>query len=97
MAHMLQRRHEQTLSGHTADKGSEFMRFWKTINDVLKSRNLPDMLYGEARDWYHESRYFTDDHGFKVGAGGSVECPDCNWGFAPSAFRQHRREKHGEG
>jgi hypothetical protein len=27
---------------------------------------------------------------------GSVECPHCHWGFAPSAILNHIREKHGE-
>jgi hypothetical protein len=90
----LKTRHETTLAGYPADKGSEFMRFWKTVNDVLKSRNLPQMLYGEARDWYHENRYFTTDYGHKVGPGGSVECPHCHWGYAASAIDQHLREKH---
>jgi len=26
--------------------------------------------------------------------GGSVECPHCHWGFAPSVIAQHIREKH---
>jgi cytochrome c peroxidase len=25
---------------------------------------------------------------------GSVECPHCHWGFAPSVIEQHVREKH---
>jgi hypothetical protein len=25
---------------------------------------------------------------------GSVECPHCHWGFAPSVIEQHLREKH---
>lgn len=33
---------------------SPFMRFWKTTNDILRSRNLPEMLYGEARDWWKQ-------------------------------------------
>jgi hypothetical protein len=28
------------------------------------------------------------------GPSGSIECPHCHWGFAPSAFQQHLREKH---
>ena len=32
-----------------------------------------------------------------VGPGGSIECPHCHWGIAPSAFQQHVRKKHGEG
>jgi hypothetical protein len=27
---------------------------------------------------------------------GSVQCPHCRWGFAPSVIEQHIREKHGE-
>lgn len=29
-----------------------------------------------------------------VTPGGSVECPHCHWGFAPSVIDQHIREKH---
>jgi hypothetical protein len=32
----------------------------------------------------------------RVGSGGSVECPHCHWGFAPSVIEQHIREKHPE-
>ena len=56
---MLQSRYEQTYAAQP-DKGAAFMRFWKSVNDILKSRNLPDMLYGEARDWYNEQRYFGE-------------------------------------
>ena len=31
-----------------------FMQFWKTINGILKSRGLPEMLYGEARGWFDQ-------------------------------------------
>ncbi len=31
-----------------------FLQFWNTINQVLKSRGLPEMLYGEARDWWRD-------------------------------------------
>jgi hypothetical protein len=33
-----------------------FIEFWAAINAILKSRGLPEMLYGEARDWYREQR-----------------------------------------
>jgi hypothetical protein len=32
---------------------TQFVQFWKLINDILRSRGLPDMLYGEARDWWN--------------------------------------------
>lgn len=32
-----------------------FMAFWKVANDILKSHNLPEMAYGEARDWFRQS------------------------------------------
>lgn len=31
-----------------------FMRFWKTVNDILKSHSLPEMRYGEARGWWSQ-------------------------------------------
>ena len=33
----------------------DFLLFWKSVNDILRSRSLPEMLYGEARDWYNEA------------------------------------------
>ena len=35
-------------------KSTPFMRFWKTTNDVLKSRGVPEMFYGEARDTFEQ-------------------------------------------
>ena len=29
-----------------------FMKFWKAMNEVLKSRDLPEMTYGEAHRWF---------------------------------------------
>lgn len=37
----------------------QFMTFWKTLNSVLKSHGLPEMLYGEARDWWKDYRGWT--------------------------------------
>ena len=31
-----------------------FMDFWKTTNEILFSRGLPEMLYGEARDYWKQ-------------------------------------------
>jgi hypothetical protein len=31
---------------------SNFMSFWKTVNALLAERNQPEMLYGEARNWF---------------------------------------------
>jgi hypothetical protein len=31
-----------------------FMAFWKSVNDILRSRELPEMFYGEARDWWDD-------------------------------------------
>ena len=33
---------------------SPFMAFWQSMNAVLKSRGLPDMLYGEARGFWED-------------------------------------------
>jgi hypothetical protein len=33
-------------------------------------------------------------HKFKVSASGSVECPHCHWGFAPTVILEHIHEKH---
>ena len=37
-------------------KQTEFLTFWKTLNDVLRARDLPEMLYGEARGWFADYR-----------------------------------------
>ena len=37
-------------------KSTEFMNFWKTMNDLLKSRGLPEMCFGEARGYYADYR-----------------------------------------
>ncbi len=31
-----------------------FLKFWNTVNEVLKSHGLPEMLYGEARGWWQQ-------------------------------------------
>lgn len=33
---------------------SPFQKFWQTVNAILKSRGQPEMLFGEARDWWKE-------------------------------------------
>ena len=35
-------------------KGTDFMRFWKTVNDILASYGQPQMLYGQARLWWQQ-------------------------------------------
>ena len=37
---------------YPANARAGFMAFWKTVNAILKSHSLPEMLYGEARDWW---------------------------------------------
>ena len=34
-----------------------FMQFWKTINDVLRSHGLPEMLFGEARGYWLDAQW----------------------------------------
>lgn len=34
---------------------TNFLRFWKTLNDFQRSQNLPEVLYGEARGWFAQS------------------------------------------
>lgn len=31
-----------------------FLKFWNTMNQILQSHGLPEMLYGEARDWWQQ-------------------------------------------
>jgi hypothetical protein len=31
-----------------------FLRFWQIMNKLMKSRDLPELLYGEAKEWYTE-------------------------------------------
>ena len=33
---------------------SNFMRWWKSVNDVLKAHGQPDLLYGDARAYYNQ-------------------------------------------
>lgn len=33
---------------------TDFMQFWSVINQILRSHDLPEMLYGEARDYFYE-------------------------------------------
>jgi len=33
-------------------KSDLFMNWWRSVNDVLRSRGQPDMLYGDARDFF---------------------------------------------
>ena len=34
----------------------DFMPFWKALNDFAKSRDLTEVLYGEASDRFEEMR-----------------------------------------
>lgn len=45
--------------GPVQDHDSPFMRFWKLLNDIMRSREQPELLYGEAKDWWaqHEGRF----------------------------------------
>lgn len=48
-------RAEPVITIHHFTKGqTPFMRFWEAVNAILRSRGQPEMLYGEARDWYAE-------------------------------------------
>jgi hypothetical protein len=33
-----------------------FMRFWAAANAILKSRGLPEMLFGEAKGYWNDYR-----------------------------------------
>jgi len=37
-------------------KKTPFLHWWKTTNDILRSRGLPEMFFGEAWAWYAEHR-----------------------------------------
>ena len=39
-------------------RDTPMMVWWKTVNSILTSRGQPEMLFGEARDWW--SDYQTD-------------------------------------
>jgi len=34
---------------------TNFLRFWKVLNDFQRSQGLPEVLYGEARGWFAQS------------------------------------------
>jgi hypothetical protein len=34
-----------------------FMTFWKTTNEILKARGLPEMLYGEASGFWRGRKW----------------------------------------
>ncbi len=42
--------------GPVQDEGSPFMNFWKLLNDLMRSREQPELLYGEAKDWWAQLR-----------------------------------------
>jgi hypothetical protein len=42
------------LQLNTNSDENGFMAFWKILNDFAKSHDLPEVLYGEARDWFAE-------------------------------------------
>jgi hypothetical protein len=35
-------------------KTTTFMKFWKPMNDLLRSHGLPEMNFGEARGWWQD-------------------------------------------
>ena len=39
---------------HVVRPDTPFLKFWKTTNDILRSRGQPDMLFGEARGWWKQ-------------------------------------------
>lgn len=34
-----------------------FMMFWRTVNEILKGRGLPEMLYGEAHRYWVDTQW----------------------------------------
>lgn len=34
---------------------TNFMKFWKVMNDFQASQGLPHLLYGDARAWFEQS------------------------------------------
>ena len=43
-----------------------FIRFWNTVNQILRSHDLPEMHYGEARDWWQQHQgHWPDGGGYK--------------------------------
>ncbi len=45
--------------GGSAYRDTPFLRFWYGVNLILKDRGLPEMLYGEAKDWWQESEHYA--------------------------------------
>lgn len=49
---------ENVVTKHLPKEGkdalSPFMKFWKISNDILRSRQQHEMLYGEARNYWDE-------------------------------------------
>ncbi len=45
--------------GPLQDRDSPFMSFWKLLNDLMRSREQPELLYGEAKGWWaeHQARH----------------------------------------
>jgi hypothetical protein len=35
-------------------QNTPFMNFWNTLNQVLRSRGLPDLLYGDAKGYWND-------------------------------------------
>jgi hypothetical protein len=51
-----------------------------------------ERLYGSKREWRKVGAALNEREARMTG---SVECPHCHLGFAPSVIEQHVREKHG--
>ena len=47
---------------------TQFMRFWSTTNQILRSREQPEMLYSEARSWWNQT---YKDQPFDLGGTGT--------------------------
>jgi hypothetical protein len=55
---------------------------------------IKDFVIGERPGNEHYLLRRVEPTEKPVTPGGSVECPHCHWGFAPSVIDQHIREKH---
>lgn len=73
------------------------------LRDLLHNAQWAiELLSKQARPYNHEYTCVVRltqaigavERGFAVHDGGSVECPHCHWGFAPSVIQQHISEKH---
>jgi hypothetical protein len=84
-----QRRLAEAQASYTKDVLDMVRGFAKTLDEPLDGMSDDDLLAGLRRVFAAASASRRP-----VGDGGSVECPYCHWGFAPSVIDQHMREKH---